>query len=81
MTINRLHKQLTALIAAGYGRKLVCIDKSKVTHPLESDGCRIIPVTSAELDTHEMMDDDGGTATLANGQTVNRTALVLTAEC
>jgi hypothetical protein len=81
MTINQLHKQLTKLIAKGHGRKTVCVDKSKVTHTLESDGCCIIPVTSAEIATHEMMDDDGGRKELANGQTAQRTALVLTAEC
>ena len=55
--------------------------RSKVTHALESDGCCIIPVTSAEIQTHEMMDDDGGCKVLANGCNATRTALVIAAEC
>ena len=81
MTIIKLKNELEKLIARGYGRKTVCVDKSKVTHALETDGCCIIPVTSAKIETHEMMDDDGGTKTRANGATCYRTALVITAEC
>ncbi len=81
MNINQLHKLLTKAIAEGDGRREVCIDKSKCTHPLESDGCCILPVTSCEIQTHEMMDGDGGTAFLANGCAKTRTALVLVAEC
>lgn len=77
MTINQLSKKLTKLIAQGHGRKLVCVDKSKLTHPLEGDGCCIIPIGLAELDCHEMLDDDGGMKELSNGQTATRTALVL----
>ena len=80
MTIIKLHKQLTALIKAGHGRKTVCVDKSKCTHALEADGVCIINVTGAEISTHEMADDDGGTKTRANGETCYRTALVITAE-
>ncbi len=81
MTVYRLHKLLTKLIAEGHKRMTVCIDKSKVTHPLESEGVRIIPTTGATIDTHEMMDEDGGTATRKDGQTIYRTALIITAEC
>ena len=81
MTIAKLHKQLAALVAAGHGRKTVCVNKSKVTHPLESDGACIIPVTNAEIQTHEMTDGDGGWKVLANGCNATRTALVITAEC
>jgi hypothetical protein len=81
MTVNNLLKQLQKLVADGHGRKTVCVDKTKVTHPLEGDGCCIIPVTSVEVDTHEMMDDDGGLKTTARGVTVYRTALVIKAEC
>lgn len=81
MTIIKLKNELEKLIAQGHGRKTVCVDKSKVTHALESDGCCIIPVTSAEIQTHGMMDDDGGWKVLANGCNATRTALVITAEC
>ena len=81
MTIIKLKNELEKLIAKGHGRNTVCVDKTKVTHPLESDGCCIIPVTSATIHCHEMMDDDGGTKTRANGKTCYRTALVITAEC
>lgn len=81
MTIKNLFNQLSKLIEEGHGRKLVCVDKSKVTHPLEGDGCCIIPVTSIGIDVHDMMDDDGGMKELSNGQTAQRTALVIKAEC
>lgn len=81
MTINRLLKELTLLKNAGHGRRIVCVDKTKCTHPLEGDGCGIIPITSAKLNTHEMLDEDGGTKYLANGATATRKALVITAQC
>lgn len=77
MTVNKLAKITAALVAAGHGLRQVCIDKTKFNHPLEPDGCCIIVVVSAALETHEMMDDDGGRKELANGQTAYRTALVL----
>jgi len=81
MTIIKLKNELEKLIAKGHGRKLVCVDKSKVTHPLESDGVCIIPATAAAIQTHEMQDDDGGWKVLSDGRTATRTALVITAEC
>lgn len=80
MTINQLHKLTGKMIAQGHGRKSVCVDKSKVTHPLESDGVVIIPVTSGSLDTHEMLDEDGGWKELGDGTIATRTALVIRAE-
>lgn len=80
MTVNQLHKFLGALICKGHGRKLVCVDKSKISHPLESDGVCIIPINAAELCCHEMVDEDGGMKVLANGRTATRTAVVLTAQ-
>jgi hypothetical protein len=81
MTIIKLKNALEKLIAEGHGRKMVCVDKSKVTHPLESDGVCIIPATDAEIQTHEIHDEDGGLKVLSNGCTATRTALVITAEC
>jgi len=80
MTINKLNKILSMLIAAGHGRKEVCVDKSKCNHPLESDGALIIPVTSAEYESHEMLNDDGGWAFKRDGTVKTRTALVISAE-
>lgn len=80
MTIKNLHAILTRFIAAGHGRKTVCIDKSKVNHVLEDDGAVIIPVTAAVINTHEMCGDDGGLKELANGKVATRTSLVFEAE-
>lgn len=44
MTVSRLHKQLSELIAAGHGRKPVCINKRTFNHQLERDGVVIMPV-------------------------------------
>jgi hypothetical protein len=81
MTIAKLHKELGKLMASGWGRKQVCVDKSKCTHSLESDGVCIIPITSIAIETHEMMDDDGGLKQLANGCVATQTMLVIKAEC
>lgn len=81
MTILKLHKILTGLIKDGHGRKLVCVNTLRITHPLESDGCTIIPITDAEIDTHLMLDDDGGMKELSDGTISTRTALVIVAEC
>lgn len=80
MTINQLHKITGELIAAGAGRRSVSISKDTYKHPLESDGCVILPVESAGLRVIEISDDDGGTATLANGQVKTRITLVLSGD-
>jgi len=80
MTVYALCKILNALVTNGHARTQVCIDKSSFTHPLESDGACILNVTSAEIERTEMMDDDGGRKELANGQTAERTFLVLKGE-
>lgn len=77
MTINQLHKLTGKLIAQGAGRRAVCISKDTFKHPLESDGATILDVSSASLKVFEMMDDDGGGKTLANGRTATKAALVL----
>ena len=77
MTINQLHKLTGALIAKGAGRRSVCISKDTFKHPLESDGCMILPVEAAELRVIEIADDDGGVATLADGTVKTRAFLVM----
>lgn len=46
MTVSGLHKQLSELIAAGHGRKPVCINKRTFNHRMEEDGAVILPVES-----------------------------------
>ena len=46
MTVPGLHKQLSELIAAGHGRKPVCINKRTFNHRMEEDGAVILPVES-----------------------------------
>jgi hypothetical protein len=77
ITINRLHKLLGKLIAEGHGRRPVCIDKPSFTHNLESDGCVILEVESAEIHSYRRLDDDGGTAINADGSERMLTSLVL----
>jgi hypothetical protein len=80
MTINKLHKLLGELIAQGYGRRDVCIDKASFSHNLESDGCVILLVTRGEMRTYHRIDDDGGIATNKDGTERYLTSLVLTGE-
>lgn len=80
MTINQLYKRIEKLIEHGFGRRTVCIDKSKCSHVLESDGVVIIPISKAEIMTHEMADDDGGLKELKSGKVATRTALVIEAQ-
>ena len=60
MNIQELYEITGQLVKAGKGKKEVCISKDTFTHPLEADGCKILPVEIAELAGHELMDDDGG---------------------
>lgn len=77
MTVAALHKKLSQLMADGHGRKSICIHKRTFTHPLESDGAVILDVSSVELLTHEMLDENGSSKELANGCIAERTSFVL----
>lgn len=77
MTVARLQKYLTQLVAEGHGRKAVMIDKSSFRHPLESDGCMILPVDEATIHVFNLADDDGGTKVTTRGVECTQTALVL----
>jgi len=68
------------MIDDGQGRQRVMINKGSFTHPLESDGCTILNVLHASVKTYPLLDDDGGTKELANGQEACRTNLVLCGE-
>ena len=61
MTVSRLHKQLSELIAAGHGRKPVSINKRTFNNRLEQDGAVIMPVESVSGPVFiTTVDDDGG---------------------
>jgi hypothetical protein len=76
MTVKKLHKILSGMIKTGNGRKPVCIEKTSFNHPLESDGCVILPVYTVTLDVVEHVDDDGGMGWNKDG-TVHCTANVV----
>ncbi len=60
MNIAELHEITGQLVKAGKGKREVLVSKDTFTHPLEADGCKILPVEIAELHAYELMDDDGG---------------------
>lgn len=60
MTVGELHDQLGEMIAKGYRSTPVHVHRLTFTHPLESDGCVILPVESASIEFVDQMDDDGG---------------------
>ena len=77
MTLTRLHKLLSALIAEGYGRREVCISKETFTHNLEGDGCTVLPVCRVDAQAIEMMDGDGFHDLKADGTVKDRLLVVL----
>ena len=80
MTINELHKLTDYLIAQGKGGYAVCISKDTFGHVLEADGCTILDVEKAEIETHEMMDADGGAELRADGSVKTTTVLLLSGD-
>lgn len=77
MTVAKLHKLLGEMVEQGQGRRPVCVNKASFYHPLESDGVAILDVTEAKADTITMADDDGWTATNADGSEKTRKVFVL----
>ncbi len=78
MTVSRLHKQLTDLIAAGHGRKPVCINKRTFNNRLEQDGAVIMPVEIVYGPVFiNTADDDGGTKFNRDGTEAGRYTVVL----
>lgn len=78
ITVSRLHKMLGAMIAAGHGRKPVCISKETFTHPCEEDGTTIlnvIEVTGPEW--IPQADDDGGAKWNKDGTQSGKVCVVL----
>lgn len=78
MTVSKLHKLLTELIAAGHGRKPVCINKRTFNHKLERDGAVILPVESVSGPKFiGTADDDGWTKFNRDGTEAGRYTVVL----
>ena len=77
MTIRRLHTILGQMMANGYGRIPVNISKTTFEHPLEADGCTVLPVKMAEIESVPMVDGDGFTAYTKRGRECTRLNLVL----
>lgn len=67
MTLNALLKELQALVAEGYGRRAVAIDKMTFQHNCENDGVSILDVRSLEPQWVPLADDDGGIAVTSKG--------------
>ncbi len=65
------------MIEQGHGREMACISKRTFSHPLEADGCTILEIEDGEMQTIDLMDDDGGTLTLKDETVCQRTQLVL----
>lgn len=80
MTLNKLHKEIENLIIAGYGRKKVMINKRTFTHPLESDGCCILPITNLNVQTYNIFNEDGGLGHGKNDDEKFEQAIVLSGE-
>lgn len=80
LTINKLHKELTKLIKNGHGRKRVMINKNTFTHPLESDGCVILPIKDIGITTYIILDDDGGHKEKKDGSECLNTSCLLIGE-
>ena len=78
MTVSKLHKQLSELIAAGHGRKPVCINKRTFNHKLERDGAVILPIESVSgPEFIGTADDDGWTKFNRDGTEAGRYTVVL----
>ncbi|OQA29576.1 MAG: hypothetical protein BWY57_03291 [Betaproteobacteria bacterium ADurb.Bin341] len=78
MTVFRLHKQLSELIAAGHGRKPVCINKRTFNHRMEEDGAVILPVESVSgPEFIGTTDDDGEMKFNRDGTEAGRYTVVL----
>lgn len=68
LTVGKLHKILTEMVADGQARRQVCVSKTTFYHPLESDGVTVLPVEGVKLDTIELTDADGFADTRKDGR-------------
>lgn len=77
MTLNRLHKQLSELIAQGLGRRQVCIDKASFTDNLEGNGCVILPMCRVDTALITQIDGDSWAITNKDGSERERLTIIL----
>ena len=77
MTVNKLHKILGEMIAAGHGRRSVNVAKHTFTHNCESDGVTILEVCTVKAEWFPLSDDDGGGAYRKDGTERGSTCVVL----
>jgi len=77
MTLNQLHKKLGKLIEKGHGRRRICVDKQSFQHPLESDGCTILPIERIDVRWIANADDDGGTKENKDGTESGSTLVII----
>ena len=78
LTVAALHKRLSALIEAGYGRKPVAVNKRTFTDPCEQDGAVILAVHGVEGPRWiPTPDDDGGTKWNKDGTEAGKRLVVL----
>jgi len=77
-TVAALHKRLGELIAAGHGRKPVCVNKDTFRHPLEEDGAVILDIAEVQGPIFVCKtDDDGGTKFNQDGSEAGIRTVVL----
>lgn len=77
MTVNRLHKRLTELIADGHGRKPVCVNKQSFQHNCEEDGVVILDLCGLGIVRVPQADGDGGIRINRDGFEATLACLVL----
>jgi hypothetical protein len=78
MTVAALHKRLGELIAAGHGRKPLCVNKPTFYDACESDGAVILEVHGVEGPRWiPTADDDGGTKWNKDGTESGKKIVVL----
>lgn len=80
VTVNQLHRMLGKLIERGCGRLPACINKRTFQHPLEGDGCVILPVGGVDVELITEIDGDGFTKTTKAGLEVSHRTAVLFGE-
>jgi hypothetical protein len=80
MQVRTLYKKLGEEIKKGFGHRKVMIDKTTFKHPLESDGCCILPIHETDMHLYPILNDDGGLSHGDRGEEKYELALVLYGE-
>lgn len=77
MTVQELHRKLSALIEQGQGRMPVTVNKASFRHALEPDGAVVLDVRGADIQWVPWIDDDGGVKLCKDGSESGRHTVVL----